>query len=56
MNTLPIKNNEENGKNHDKTFNYKCRLCGKAFDNLIDMQRHELICHVQHGDVRKEKD
>ena len=30
---------------------YSCRLCGKPFDNFGDMQRHELIKHVQEGDI-----
>jgi hypothetical protein len=30
---------------------YKCRLCGKHFDSFGDMQRHELIKHVQEGDI-----
>jgi hypothetical protein len=30
---------------------YKCRLCGKPFDSFGDMQRHELIKHVQEGDI-----
>jgi hypothetical protein len=30
---------------------YSCRLCGKPFDTFADMQRHELIKHVQEGDV-----
>ena len=28
----------------------------EEFDNLVDMQRHELVCHVQQGNVPKEKD
>jgi hypothetical protein len=30
---------------------YKCRLCGEHFDSFGDMQRHELIKHVQEGDI-----
>ena len=30
---------------------YSCRLCGKPFDTFGDMQRHELIKHVQEGDI-----
>jgi hypothetical protein len=30
---------------------YSCRLCGKHFDTFGDMQRHELIKHVQEGDI-----
>jgi hypothetical protein len=29
----------------------RCRLCGNPFDNFGDMQRHELIKHVQEGDI-----
>jgi hypothetical protein len=29
----------------------RCRLCGKLFDTFGDMQRHELIKHVQEGDI-----
>jgi len=42
--------------NQAKTFNHKCRLCGKDYDNLVDMQRHELVYHVQKGNVPKEKE
>jgi hypothetical protein len=39
--------------NHKDTSaeDYKCRLCGKPFDSFGDMQRHELIKHVQEGDI-----
>jgi hypothetical protein len=30
---------------------YRCRLCGKPFNTFADMQRHELIKHVQEGKV-----
>jgi hypothetical protein len=30
---------------------YSCRLCGKPFDTFAEMQRHELIKHVQEGNV-----
>jgi hypothetical protein len=29
---------------------YRCRLCGEPFNSFADMQRHELIKHVQEGD------
>jgi predicted nucleic acid-binding Zn ribbon protein len=54
--SFATKNDKDEDNNHDKTFNYKCRLCGEEFDNLVDMQRHELACHVQQGNVPKEKD
>ena len=31
--------------------NCRCRLCTKPFDNFGDMQRLELIKHVQEGDI-----
>jgi hypothetical protein len=31
--------------------NYNCRLCGEHFDSFGDMQRHELVKHVQEGDI-----
>jgi hypothetical protein len=39
--------------NHKDTSSadYSCRLCGKHFDTFGDMQRHELIKHVQEGDI-----
>jgi hypothetical protein len=30
---------------------YRCRLCEEYFDNLEDRQRHELIDHVQKGEI-----
>lgn len=30
---------------------YSCRLCGEPFDTFGDMQRHELVKHVQEGDI-----
>ncbi len=33
------------------TSGYRCRLCGKKYRSLGDMQRHELSVHVQKGDV-----
>jgi hypothetical protein len=34
----------------DGSADYNCRLCGERFDSFGDMQRHELIKHVQ-GDI-----
>jgi hypothetical protein len=31
----------------DSSVDYNCRLCGEHFDSFADMQRHELIKHVQ---------
>jgi hypothetical protein len=33
---------------------YRCRLCGKHFDSFGDMQRHELIKHVQESDINNQ--
>lgn len=56
---MPIlKFNNVNNDNHidsfDEDSSYKCRLCGQHYDNLADMQRHELVSHVQKGNVPKE--
>jgi hypothetical protein len=40
-----------NHKDTSSSADYKCRLCGKHFDSFGDMQRHELIKHVQEGDI-----
>jgi hypothetical protein len=40
-----------NRLNHkDSSADYNCRLCGEHFDSFGDMQRHELVKHVQ-GDM-----
>jgi hypothetical protein len=36
--------------NDTSSSDYRCRLCGKSFDTFGDMQRHELVKHVQEGD------
>lgn len=33
---------------------YKCRSCGKKFDNFADMQKHIMIEHMQKGDIPSE--
>lgn len=38
-----------NGEDISKYF--KCRSCGKTFDNLGDMQKHIMIEHQQKGDI-----
>jgi hypothetical protein len=30
---------------------FKCRSCGKEFDNFGDMQKHIMIDHMQKGDI-----
>jgi hypothetical protein len=35
---------------------YRCRLCGKPFASFAEMQRHELVKHVQEGDLDKKSD
>jgi hypothetical protein len=37
-------------KDKDSSAGYNCRLCGEHFDSFGDMQRHELVKHVQ-GDI-----
>jgi hypothetical protein len=37
-------------KHKDSPSDYSCRLCGEHFDSFADMQRHELVKHVQ-GDI-----
>jgi hypothetical protein len=37
-------------KHKDSSADYSCRLCGEHFDSFGDMQRHELVKHVQ-GDI-----
>jgi hypothetical protein len=34
-------------KHKDSSVGYNCRLCGEHFDSFGDMQRHELVKHVQ---------
>jgi hypothetical protein len=34
-------------KHKDSSAAYNCRLCGEHFDSFGDMQRHELVKHVQ---------
>jgi hypothetical protein len=47
---------ESNGKaSSSSSANYSCRLCGKHFDTFGDMQRHELVKHVQEGDFDDRK-
>jgi hypothetical protein len=37
-------------KHENGSAGYSCRLCGEHFDSFGDMQRHELVKHVQ-GDI-----
>jgi uncharacterized C2H2 Zn-finger protein len=41
----------QNSKNEDLSKYFKCRSCGKQFDNLGDMQRHIMSEHMQKGDI-----
>ena len=43
--------NTNNNNLSKNTSSYRCRLCGKQYQSLGDMQRHELVVHVQKGDV-----
>lgn len=40
---------EREGERLSKYF--RCRSCGKAFDNLGDMQKHIMVEHMQKGDI-----
>jgi len=42
-------------KHKDDSSNYDCRLCGEHFESFGDMQRHELIKHVQ-GDIANQSE
>jgi hypothetical protein len=33
----------------------KCRLCGRQFDDMAEMQRHTLTEHIQKGDLPNEE-
>jgi len=46
-----ILNHKDTSSSSSSSADYKCRLCGKHFDSFGDMQRHELIKHVQEGDI-----
>jgi hypothetical protein len=46
-----ILNHKDTSSSSSSSADYKCRLCGKHFDTFGDMQRHELIKHVQEGDI-----
>lgn len=32
----------------------ECRICGKQFDDMAEMQRHTLTEHIQKGDLPNE--
>jgi hypothetical protein len=46
-----LSNNNENMAAHY----YRCRLCEAEFDNLEDRQWHELIDHIQKGEIPTEE-
>jgi hypothetical protein len=33
----------------------ECRVCGKQFDDMAEMQRHMLTEHIQKGDLPNEE-
>jgi uncharacterized C2H2 Zn-finger protein len=47
--TLEDQNKDKDNENLSKYF--RCRSCGKQFDNLGDMQRHIMSEHIQKGDI-----
>jgi hypothetical protein len=46
---LNTNENLNNGEDLSKYF--KCRSCGKEFDNFGDMQKHIMTEHMQKGDI-----
>jgi len=51
LNIIIITLNHKDTSSSSAAADYSCRLCGKHFDTFGDMQRHELIKHVQEGDI-----
>ena len=35
---------------------FTCKICGKTFDSLGDMQRHSTVEHIQKGEVPSKSD
>ena len=33
----------------------QCRICGRQFDDMAEMQRHMLTEHIQRGDLPNEE-
>ena len=33
----------------------QCRICGRQFDDMAEMQRHMLTEHIQRGDLPSEE-
>jgi hypothetical protein len=33
----------------------QCRICGRQFDDMAEMQRHMLTEHIQRGDIPREE-
>jgi hypothetical protein len=33
----------------------QCRVCGRQFDDMAEMQRHMLTEHIQRGDLPREE-
>jgi hypothetical protein len=33
----------------------RCRVCGRQFDDMAEMQRHMLTEHIQRGDLPNEE-
>jgi hypothetical protein len=46
---IRLKQNKDDDHDHEHhtSTEYNCRLCGEHFDSFGDMQRHELVKHVQ---------
>jgi hypothetical protein len=50
-----LKDNDR-GSSSSSSADYRCRLCGEPFTSFAEMQRHELIKHVQEGDFDKQSE
>lgn len=44
---------EDRDLSNDSSSQYDCRFCRKHLDSFGDMQRHELVEHVQKGNFEK---
>jgi hypothetical protein len=44
---IRLKQDKDDDDEHHTSTEYNCRLCGEHFDSFGDMQRHELVKHVQ---------
>jgi hypothetical protein len=55
MGNTDLSGKNNNNKENVATHYYKCRLCEVQFDSLEDRQRHELVDHIQKGEIPTKK-